>query len=135
MLNIVIADPTDLTGHPQKPAEVHLIQEKNLLGFLRDHRGALMLVMDTTVEVPHPYQGKIKLIDAPAIMKRLVDFVYFSLARYRDNIHARARIVNVKAGIAEADERAPRSHKRPENYVKWLEEHQDEPAKAFAPYA
>lgn len=125
MLNVVIVNPEDLTGHPQKPAEVYLVQEKNFLGFMREHRGALTMIFDTTVEVPHPYQGTVKLIDAPAIMKRLVDYVYFSLARYRDNIFARTRMANVKAGIAEADHRAPKNHKPPENYVKWLEEHQE----------
>jgi hypothetical protein len=130
MLNVVIVDPQDIGKNPQPPNPVHLVQPLTFAKWSTEkfiETGAtMMMVLNTDAEIPvPPPELVVKITSEPAGIRKLkamVEFVMFSLGRYRGAIEAKARLVHVMASQKRRDESLPKGWKRPENYPKWLEE-------------
>jgi hypothetical protein len=112
MLNVVVLNPGDEAGFPTIPSEVHLVERKNLGKFMLDHIGAVTVVLDTSVAVPHPYDPNATLSLDKA--NRMVQHAFFSIRRYREGLSAVTGRHNVADSVAEYEARVKRDRSKKE---------------------
>ena len=107
MLKVMIINPGDEAGFPSRPCEVHSVQRKELPKFLAAQLpGAVTLIIDTDVPVPHPYDKNATLgVDRA---RRLIDHALKGFVNHVAATEAVLRRRAIEASVAKYNSRIAR---------------------------
>jgi hypothetical protein len=112
MLRIVVVNIGDETGFPSQPVEVQHVLPMNLGKVVQARRGAVTLIIDDSVKVPHPYASDAELgLDR---VQRMVNHAFFSIKREREGLEAVNHRHQVQDSIKEYNERLAREREQKE---------------------
>ncbi len=103
MLRVMVVNPGDEVGFPPRPCEVHSVAWKDFPKWIVDHKGALILIIDTDAPVPHPYDK-----NATLGVDRARQLINYALKGFLGFIQATQAVITLRsreASIAKYDRR------------------------------